>query len=87
MPGHKLAWYSVASDLTGLNLVAVVNGGGIWTSTASTPTWTNQTTSGTASTQLWAGVACDSTGARIAAASTGVSSNDKGDVWTNFQVE
>jgi hypothetical protein len=83
-PAHGQAWFSVASDSVGTNLVAVTPGqgvlgpGAIWTSTDAGATWTNQTAgvhdmvpSG------WNTVASDSTGTKLVAATNG------GDIWTS----
>jgi hypothetical protein len=72
-PVHDALWTSVASDLSGMNLVAV--GSGIWTSTDAGLTWTLQAdpsgSSGTSSSVVWASVASDATGKRLVAATFG----------------
>jgi hypothetical protein len=81
-PAHDHSWTAVASDSTGMKLVAVVNGsidadpdpnlvvqdGDIWTSTDGGATWIDQTPSGSAHGQAWFSVASDSTGTNLVAA-------------------
>jgi len=83
-PAHGQAWFGVASDSTGTNLVAVTPGlgalgpGAIWTSTNGGVTWTNQTTGITAMVHVgWNSVASDATGTKLVAATNG------GDIWTS----
>jgi hypothetical protein len=69
-PAHNATWNSVASDSSGMNLVAV--GAGIWTSADAGLTWTQQTApSGTSSSDLWSSVASDATGTHLIAATYG----------------
>jgi hypothetical protein len=81
---HGQAWFSVASDSTGTNLVAVTPGqgvlgpGAIWTSTNAGATWINQTAGVPDMVpQGWNSVASDSTGTKLVAATNG------GDIWTS----
>jgi hypothetical protein len=69
-------WHSVASSASGSNLVAVVSGGGIWTSANSGVTWTESTTSGTTS-QYWQSVASSASGSNLVAVVSG------GGIWTS----
>jgi hypothetical protein len=81
---HGQAWFSVASDSTGTNLVAVTPGqgalgpGAIWTSTDAGVTWTNQTAGLPGMVSFgWNTVASESTGTKLVAATSG------GDIWTS----
>ena len=56
-------WTSVASSADGTKLVAVVNGGQIWTSADSGASWTNH-----ASNQYWQSVASSTDGTKLVAA-------------------
>ena len=75
------AWFGVASSSDGNKLVAVVNGGQIYTSTDSGVTWTAR-----ASSQNWQGVASSSDGSKLVAAIYGggqiYTSTDSGVTWT-----
>jgi len=93
-----LAWMDVASDSTGIHLVAVTSLGGvnpdgnIWTSADAGATWTNRTKGTQASGKDWASVASDSTGTHLVAvtSATGVRTDgqeiwisaDEGATWT-----
>jgi hypothetical protein len=69
-PVHNASWTSVASDSSGMNLVAV--GSDIWTSADAGLTWTEQTApSGVSSSDFWVSVASDATGKRLIAATYG----------------
>jgi hypothetical protein len=69
-PAHDASWTSVASDSSGMNLVAV--GSGIWTSADAGLTWTEQRSpSGLSSLDIWVSVASDATGKHLTAATTG----------------
>jgi hypothetical protein len=69
-PAHDARWTSVASDASGMNLVAV--GSGIWTSSDAGLTWTQQTAPpDVSSNDVWASVASDATGQRLIAATYG----------------
>jgi hypothetical protein len=67
-------WYSIAYSADGTRLAAVINGGGIWTSTNSGVTW--QQTS--APSSFWYSIACSANGTRLAAASYST-----GQIWTS----
>jgi len=70
-PAHGVHWTSVASDASGMKLVAV--GSGIWTSSDAGLTWTQRTVpSGlSASSDFWVSVASDATGKHLIAATYG----------------
>lgn len=69
-PAHDARWMSVASDSSGMNLVAV--GSGIWTSADAGLSWTQQTApSDVSGSDVWASVASDATGKRLIAATYG----------------
>jgi hypothetical protein len=69
-PAHVNNRTSVASDSSGMNLVAV--GSGIWTSADAGLTWTAQTApSGLSSSDVWVSVASDATGKHLVAATYG----------------
>jgi hypothetical protein len=70
-PAHGVHWTSVASDASGMNLVA--GGSGIWTSADAGLTWTERTVpSGlSSSSDFWVSVASDATGKRLLAATYG----------------
>ena len=73
-------WYAIASSSDGTKLVAVVNGGQIYTSTDSGATWTARDSS-----RNWSGVASSSDGAKlVAVAQAGrvYTSTDSGINWT-----
>lgn len=81
-------WSDVASDSLGINIVAVVNGGGIYTSINSGVSWTLQTNPPTAA---WSSVASNSTGTNLVAVVNGggvfitggiYTSSDSGATWT-----
>ena len=69
------AWSSIASDSTGMYLVACVNGGSIWTSADYGETWTEQTITGP---RAWATVTCSTYGNNIVAGVAG-----SGSLWTS----
>jgi hypothetical protein len=73
------SWYSVASSADGRKLVAVVNGGQIYTSTDSGASWTPQENS-----RNWYSVASSSDGSKLVAVSSGYiyTSTDSGANWT-----
>jgi len=81
-PAHNLSWWSVASDATGTNLVAV--GSGIWTSSDSGVSWTEQAAN--LGTYVWVSVASSSDGSHLVAATMppgrGFDSTS-GDLWTS----
>jgi hypothetical protein len=85
-----LPWTGVASDSTGMKLVAVNRAGSpeptgdVWTSTDAGATWTNTTTGTAASGQSWRSVTSDSTGTRLVAITvfTGIGPGGE-DVWTS----
>ncbi len=85
----NLPWTDVASDSTGIHLVAVaglngVNAGGdIWTSADAGATWTNRTKGTRASGQGWKSVASDSNGTHLVAAIGAAGASPGGDVWTS----
>jgi hypothetical protein len=69
-PAHDVRWTSVASDTSGMNLVAV--GSGIWTSADAGLTWTEQAApSGVSGSDFWVSVASDATGQHLIAATFG----------------
>jgi hypothetical protein len=69
-PVHGARFTSVASDSSGMNLVAV--GSGIWTSADAGLTWTLQAApSSVSSSDLWVSVASDATGTHLIAATYG----------------
>ena len=81
---------SVASDASGKRLVAVVTGGGIWTSTDAGATWIDRAPSGPLHSQQWMSVASDATGTNLVAVVNGfhdLPADDpadfSGDVWTS----
>jgi hypothetical protein len=70
--GHvdRALFTSVASDSSGMNLVAV--GSGIWTSADAGLTWTEQAApSGLSSSDVWVSVASDATGKHLIIATSG----------------
>jgi hypothetical protein len=69
-------WRSIASDASGNHLVAVVDGGGIWTSANNGVDWTQSDTAGTTS-QNWVSVASDASGSNLVAVVIG------GGIWTS----
>jgi hypothetical protein len=85
-----LPWVDVASDATGINLVAVTTigtlnpDGNIWTSADAGVTWSNRTKGTTASGQYWQSVASDATGTNLVAVTrfTGILPGGE-DVWTS----
>jgi len=94
---HIQQWTSVASDSSGENLVAVVNGyhdipgddpaafsGDVWTSTDSGATWIDQTVSSPSHGEEWKSVASDSSGTNLVAVSVNAiwTSTDAGVSWT-----
>jgi hypothetical protein len=87
---HDQSWTSVASDATGMNLVAasqgsVATGSAIWTSTDRGLTWTNRT-AGVPDTaqEYWRCVTSDSTGKKLVAAALDVwTSTNGGLTWSN----
>lgn len=93
---HIQQWTSVASDATGTNLVAVVNGfydrpeanpaafsGDVWTSTDSGATWTDRTASSSAHGQAWRSVASDASGTNLVAVTAGLGVLGPGAIWTS----
>lgn len=73
-------WYSVASSADGTKLVAVVNGGQIYTSTDSGVAWIPR-----ASVQYWVSVASSADGIKLVAVEQGgqiYTSTDSGVTWT-----
>src|SRR5581483_11214596 len=79
---HEISrnWYGIASSSDGTRLVAVVNGGQIYTSTDSGATWTARE-----SNRGWRGVASSSDGSKLVAAVQGgqiYTSTDSGVSWT-----
>ena len=75
-------WQSVASNNNGTKLVAVVNGGNIYTSTNSGQNWTEQTNSGI---KNWQSVASSDDGTKLVAVVFGgyiYTSSDSGQNWT-----
>ncbi len=80
---HNKYWFSVASDATGTNLVAVEqSGGGIWTSTDAGATWVHQNVPGSNNAQAWMSVASDSTGTNLFTA-VNSAGGQSGDLWTS----
>ncbi|CAN2039469.1 hypothetical protein GMMP15_1270001 [Candidatus Magnetomoraceae bacterium gMMP-15] len=78
----KRSWNSVASSSDGTKLVAVVDGGNIYTSTDSGETWTARMTN---SNQDWISVASSSDGTKLVAvvyAGNIYTSTDSGETWT-----
>ena len=89
-PFGTAAATSVASDASGMKLVAVAAGGGIWTSTDGGITWVDRTPSGPAHVQQWMSVASDATGTNLAVVVNGFYDRPNadpaafsGDVWTS----
>jgi photosystem II stability/assembly factor-like uncharacterized protein len=87
-PTARNGWSGLASDSTGLHLVAVAAlAGDIWASSDSGATWTDQTSSGPAHGLNWVSVASDSTGSHLVAVEGGVGfvggSTGAGDIWTS----
>jgi hypothetical protein len=94
-PAHIQSWSSVASDATGTNLVAVVNGiadlgadpaehdGDVWTSIDGGATWINQTAASPAHGQAWWGVASDASGTKLVAVTRGGGVFGPGAIWTS----
>jgi hypothetical protein len=86
----SLPWVDVASDASGIHLVAVTGlsgpypDGNIWTSADLGVTWTNRTKGTQASGQRWKSVASDASGARLVAVTqfTGLIPGGE-DVWTS----
>src|SRR4030095_16796304 len=79
----NLNWQSVASSADGAQLVAVVHGGLIYTSTDSGATWTARATS--LGNQNWWSVASSSDGNKLVAAVAGgrlYTSGDSGQTWS-----
>ncbi|HTA17936.1 MAG TPA: hypothetical protein VK989_01505 [Polyangia bacterium] len=78
---HGACWTSVASDASGMNLVAV--GSGIWTSTDAGVTWTRRFVSPDGSSEpfLWSSVASDARGNRLIASVGWL--GGPGDLWTS----
>jgi hypothetical protein len=80
-------WTSVASSSDGTKLIAVVNGGGIWTSTNSGNTWSSQNN---APTEAWYSVASSGDGTKLFAVANPTNSysaaiyasTDSGVTWT-----
>jgi len=85
-----MPWRDVASDATGIHLVAVTTvgtlnpDGNIWTSADGGATWTNRTAGTAAAAQYWKSVASDSTGTHLVAVTlfTGIRPGGE-DVWTS----
>src|SRR5205807_1382057 len=74
------SWYSVASSTDGVKLVAVVDGGQIYTSTDSGVTWTARDSS-----RYWHSVASSADGVKLVAGVDGgqiYTSTDSGVTWT-----
>jgi hypothetical protein len=86
-PTAGSGWSGLASDSTGLHLVAVAaHSGDIWTSSDSGATWTDQTSSGPAHGLNWVSVASDSSGTHLVADEGGgrvVGPGGTGDIWTS----
>jgi photosystem II stability/assembly factor-like uncharacterized protein len=87
-------WTSVASDSTGMKLVAVANGfvdrtgipeqlGDIWTSTDGGATWLDRTASSDAHGAAWSAVASDATGTKLVAATPSLGMFGSGSLWTS----
>lgn len=85
----RLDWKDVASDATGIHLVAVTGTAGleprgdIWTSADGGTTWTNRTMGTQASGQGWQSVASDSAGTHLIAVIGSAGTGTDGDVWTS----
>ena len=76
------AWSAVASSADGTNLIAAVNGGGIYTSVNRGTNWTLRTAAGA---RAWSAVASSTNGVRLVAAVNGggiYTSADAGANWT-----
>jgi surface protein len=71
---QQLRWYSLASDLGGVNLVAVALNDGIYTSANSGTTWTQSN----APSKLWYGVTCSESGQNMVAVAFG------GGIWQSI---
>jgi hypothetical protein len=82
-------WATVASDATGVHLIAAAAHGGandIWTSKDSGITWVNDTARAHASGQQWVAVASDAIGAHLVAVTSGGPGGGPccfGNIWTN----
>jgi hypothetical protein len=77
----SLAWNSIASSSDRMNLVAVVNGGGIYTSSNYGDTWTQTS----APSKFWKSIASSSNGMKLVAIVNGggiYTSSDYGENWT-----
>jgi hypothetical protein len=75
-------WSSVASDATGVNLVAVAQSGGIWRSSDSGATWTDEVTATTAAAPGWLFVGASATGTHFAAISMSGGLCCEHSIWT-----
>lgn len=76
-------WYSVASSVDGSKLVAVIFGGGIYTSTD----WGNTWTQTSAPTKYWYSVASSTDGSKLVAGGGSIyTSKDSGNTWTSNNV-
>jgi hypothetical protein len=81
------SWVDLASDSTGVRLVAITAYSDIWTSADAGATWTSRTKGTAASGLDWQGVASDATGTHLVAVSEPSVSNGGdlygGDIWVS----